>query len=119
MAEPTGRTRGGADEKALGTEHREPLEGPPLERFRFVCRSCDKMYSSGFHPVCVCGGMVDVEYAVSRVRLREATNPLVRFFELLPIQSESSLCWLGDGNTPTVHARGIGGSHTTMLLEAS
>jgi threonine synthase len=52
--------------------------------------------------------MVDVDYDVSRVELRDDRNPLLRFFDLLPVRDESSLCWLGEGNTPTVHARALG-----------
>lgn len=52
--------------------------------------------------------MVDAEYDIERVHLREDKNPLLRFFDLLPLRRESSICWLGDGNTPTVHARTLG-----------
>jgi threonine synthase len=79
-----------------------------MERFRIACRSCGQVFTSGFHPVCTCGGMVDAKYNVDRVHLRNSANPLVRFFDLLPIRDEANLCWLGEGNTPTVHARALG-----------
>jgi len=79
-----------------------------MERFRIACRSCGQVFTSGFHPVCNCGGMVDAKYNVDRVHLRNSANPLVRFFDLLPIRDEANLCWLGEGNTPTVHARALG-----------
>ncbi len=79
-----------------------------MGRYRAICQSCGREYAGGFHPVCECGGMVDVEYLLREVRLRESRNPLERFFDLLPIRHEENLRWLGDGNTPTVHARALG-----------
>lgn len=52
--------------------------------------------------------MVDNRYDIGRIRLRENGNPFLRFFDLLPIRDEASLRWLGDGNTPTIHARSLG-----------
>lgn len=79
-----------------------------MERFRIVCRSCGQVFTQGFHPVCKCGGMVDVKYNLDRVHLRDSGNPLIRFFDLLPLRDEASICWLGEGNTPTRHARALG-----------
>jgi threonine synthase len=79
-----------------------------MTRFRIVCRACRKPFPVGFHPVCDCGGMVDVDYALDRVHLCDNPNPLLRFFDLLPLRHESSVCWMGEGNTPTVHARALG-----------
>ncbi len=79
-----------------------------MERFRMTCRLCQETYASGFHPVCQCGGMVDVRYALDQVRITNDANPLIRFFDLLPLRSKSSICWLGEGNTPTVLARDLG-----------
>ena len=79
-----------------------------MGRYRAVCQSCGREFASGFHPICDCGGMVDVEYPLHEVRLRESRNPLERFFDLLPVRHEENLRWLGEGNTPTVHARALG-----------
>ena len=79
-----------------------------MERFRIVCRSCGDVFTKGYHPTCHCGGMVDVKYNLDRVHLRDSANPLLRFFDLLPLRDEASICWLGEGNTPTVHARALG-----------
>jgi threonine synthase len=76
--------------------------------FQMACRTCGETFGAGFHPVCKCGGMVDVDYPLYRVELRDDPNPLIRFFDLLPIRSESSICWLGEGNTPTILARELG-----------
>jgi threonine synthase len=74
-----------------------------------ACRSCGKDYTgTGFQATCECGGMVDVDYPLHHVELKEDRNPLLRFFDLLPVRKAESLCWLGEGNTPTVHARALG-----------
>jgi threonine synthase len=52
--------------------------------------------------------MVDVDYPLHHVELKDDRNPLLRFFDLLPVRKPESLCWLGEGNTPTVHARALG-----------
>src|SRR5437773_12186944 len=78
--------------------------------FRTVCQACGKTYPTGYHPLCACGGMVDVDYVLGRARIRQETNPLLRFFDLLPLKEETSVRWLGEGNTPTVHAKALGKS---------
>lgn len=79
--------------------------------FRAVCQTCSRVYKSGFHPLCECGGMVDMEYDLSRVHIRDGErNPLLRFFDLIPIREEANIRWLGEGNTPTVHAERLGRS---------
>jgi threonine synthase len=53
--------------------------------------------------------MVDMEYDLTGARLRSRErNPLLRFFDLLPVRAERNLHWLGEGNTPLVHARDLG-----------
>src|ERR1051326_3923619 len=79
-----------------------------MGRYKLVCRSCQKAYTSGFHPTCECGGMTDPKYSLKNARVRDDKNPLVRFFDLLPVRRKTSLAWLGDGNTPTIHARELG-----------
>jgi threonine synthase len=75
---------------------------------RHTCVACGTQYPMGFHPFCdACGGMVDVEYALEKVRLKDSPNPYVRFAELLP------LTWLHDRlpvaiYTPMVHATRLG-----------
>jgi threonine synthase len=79
-----------------------------MGQFVGVCQSCGAEYGRGFHPVCSCGGLVDMQYDLPQVRLRGDANPLVRFFDLLPLRHEESICWLGEGNTPTRHAQALG-----------
>jgi threonine synthase len=78
-------------------------------KFKPVCQSCGRILSAQrFEPLCPCGGMMDMQYDLSRARVRDDPNPLLRFFDLLPLRRESSIRWLGDGNTPLVHARALG-----------
>jgi threonine synthase len=80
-----------------------------MGHFAMVCQSCNRVFTTaGFHSVCPCGGMVDAVYELDRVRLRDSRNPLLRFFDLLPLRNEESIHWLGEGNTPIVHARALG-----------
>ena len=73
------------------------------------CIACGTQYPSGFHPFCgACGGMVDVEYDLEKVKLEDSPNPYIRFAGLLPLTE------LHDGMpaatyTPLVHATRLGG----------
>jgi threonine synthase len=49
-----------------------------------------------------------MEYDLTDARIGDEVNPYFRFFDLLPLHDRFSICWLGDGNTPTVHARELG-----------
>jgi len=75
---------------------------------RHTCVACGIQYPVGFHPFCdACGGMVDVEYALEKVGLRDSSNPYIRFAELLP------MTWLPDRlpaatYTPMIHATRLG-----------
>jgi threonine synthase len=80
-----------------------------MGHFAMVCQSCGRAFvAPGFHTVCSCGGMVDPQYDLKQVRLEESRNPLLRFFDLLPLRQRESIHWLGDGNTPVVHAQALG-----------
>lgn len=80
-----------------------------MERFTPVCQTCGRTFADDvFNNVCPCGGMVDLQYRLDRLELADDPNPLLRFFDLLPIHRRESLCWLGEGNTPTVHATALG-----------
>jgi threonine synthase len=52
--------------------------------------------------------MVDPQYSLQNARIRDHQSPLLRFFDLLPVRKQSNLCWLGEGNTPTLHAQALG-----------
>lgn len=82
-----------------------------MSKNRFVptCQSCRRIFGyDTYTPVCFCGGMVDIRYDMRLIHLHDNPNPLLRFFDLLPVRDEANLCWLGEGNTPTIHARRLG-----------
>jgi threonine synthase len=80
-----------------------------MGRFTPVCQTCHKKLALGtFQNHCSCGGMVDMEYVMDRARVRPSSNPLLRFFDFLPLQRRTSVRWLGEGNTPLVHAQALG-----------
>jgi threonine synthase len=51
--------------------------------------------------------MVEVEYDLSRARIRECERPLERYFDLLPVRDPGNLLSVGEGNTPCVRARNL------------
>jgi threonine synthase len=52
--------------------------------------------------------MVDIEYDLHRARLHDSTNPLERFFDLLPVQRPESLLPQQAAYTPCVRATRLG-----------
>jgi len=73
------------------------------------CKYCRISLGRAFYARCPrCLGPTDSFYDLSRVVLVDDPNPLRRYFDLLPIESEASAIWLGEGNTPCVHAVDLG-----------
>jgi threonine synthase len=55
-----------------------------------------------------CGGAIDAIYDLRQVSIRNSPNPLLRYSGLLPVAREENLLWLGEGNTPCIHAKQLG-----------
>ncbi|MBF6541730.1 threonine synthase [Nocardia brasiliensis] len=73
------------------------------------CRACGYGVAAGFVPRCPrCAGATDVFYDLPRARIRDDGNPLVRWFDLLPLKDFRHAVWLGEGNTPLLWARELG-----------
>ena len=72
------------------------------------CVRCNKRPAAGFHPVCDCGGMIDVAYDLAGVVLHDSSNPLERYFDLLPLSDASRLPTERTEFTPCVHATKLG-----------
>jgi threonine synthase len=73
------------------------------------CRACGFRAEEGYVIRCPrCGSATDVLYDLSSARIRDSDNPLIRWFDLLPLADTERLHWLGDGGTPLVHARELG-----------
>ena len=80
-------------------------------RFGFRCLRCGTVYQNIGAQLCTnCRGAVDVFYNLNNVVIRSSANPLHKYFQLLPIQSEEHLLWLGEGNTPCFRAEDLGAS---------
>ena len=75
---------------------------------RHFCTSCDHPPERLFQTVCACGGMIDVEYRLDRVRLHDSPNPYVRFADLLPIGTASDRLPADARYTTARHARRLG-----------
>lgn len=79
------------------------------KRVFHVCTGCGASFPHGFTTFCDrCGAMIDVEYDLDRVELRESEDPLVRYFDLLPLESDEHLVRYGAGPTPCRHAERLG-----------
>jgi threonine synthase len=66
-----------------------------------------------YRPFCECGGMVEVEYDLGRVRLVKSKNPYIRFAGLLPIENLDERPPQDAPYSPTIHAKALG-SHLGM-----
>ncbi len=72
------------------------------------CVRCDKRLPHAFVAFCECGGMIDTEYALDRARIHDEPDPLLRYFDLLPIEDPSNILPAGLVTTPTLHATRLG-----------
>ncbi|HWP46992.1 MAG TPA: pyridoxal-phosphate dependent enzyme [Candidatus Limnocylindrales bacterium] len=73
------------------------------------CNQCQKTFPHAYTPKCTyCGGLVDIYYDLSRVKIYDSPHSLEKYFDLLPIQDSQNLLPLGEGNTPCVHAKALG-----------
>jgi len=77
---------------------------------RQFCTTCGKPPRLDYQPFCDCGGMMDVEYDLAKVELRDSPNPYVRFADLLPIRRSHDKLPAGARYTPAVHATRLGKS---------
>src|SRR5437867_789508 len=75
---------------------------------RFCCTACGKTVGDAYRPFCECGGMVEVEYELDKVRLVSSENPYVRFGDLLPIASTRAKFPQDARYSPTIHAKALG-----------
>jgi len=74
---------------------------------KHLCVSCKNEITTGFHPFCDCGGMIDVKYPLEKVHLNDSPNPFIRFAELIPVENLRDR--LPDTRfTPVIHATRLG-----------
>ena len=68
------------------------------------CIRCNKQHPHAFRPFCDCDGLIDTEYDLTRVTFHDHSNPLIRYFDLLPLEDPANLLRLPLTQTPCVHA---------------
>jgi threonine synthase len=82
---------------------------PQTGRAERRCVLCARVHAHEAIGRCLsCQGALDVFYDLSATTLRASPNPLLRYFELLPITRPEDVLWLGEGNTPCFRAEGLG-----------
>ncbi|WP_017812055.1 threonine synthase [Paenibacillus shenyangensis] len=80
------------------------------------CPVCDNEYDlHEIHQLCECGAPLLVEYDLERLQqevdiqlLKERSNDLWRYHELLPVASEENVVTLGEGMTPLLNMPRLG-----------
>ena len=73
-----------------------------------VCLECEATADAFVNKCKACGGAIDVLYALEKVEWRgcdASPNPMRRYRELLPVDDEEDLVWLGEGNTPCISVK--------------
>ncbi len=82
---------------------------PPADKLTLACVRCGRTYPWSLTLLCpACGGLVDVDYDLSRAQIGSEGPPLARYFDLLPITSRENVIDGGEGNTPCRHAVELG-----------
>lgn len=76
---------------------------------RLHCLRCQREYPRQFLAFCKeCQGAIDVAYDLDRARFHDSEDPLVRYFDLLPIANPENLVPADLRRTPLVHAKSLG-----------
>lgn len=77
--------------------------------FALLCVLCGRPGTEDRQNRCAdCGGAIDAVHDLRDVRIGQSPNPLLRYFDLLPLRGPASAAWLGEGNTPCIHAERLG-----------
>lgn len=76
------------------------------DKFTIQCNRCGAPAADPFALACACGGLIDAEYDLARVRLHDRDDPNQRFAGLLPVRDAALLA--PGRPTRTVHATSLG-----------
>lgn len=83
-----------------------------MDRLFLECRECKMQYETSFKYVCdECFGPLDVKYNfpnISKDAFAGRQQTYWRYFEMLPIESKSSIVDIGAGMTPLIKAERLG-----------
>jgi threonine synthase len=78
-------------------------------KLKHSCVVCGKEYPNTFDIFCDnCNGFIDIDYDMNKVTIKQDNNPLLKYFDLLPVLQQDNLTWIGCGNTPCIHAKTLG-----------
>lgn len=78
-------------------------------KYKQICINCGKEFSNGFQTLCDhCNSLIDIEYEISKVNIKNDSNILIKYFDLLPIKKKENIIWNGCGNTPCFRAENLG-----------
>ena len=81
----------------------------PQPKLSLTCVRCGRGYPWSLTLICPdCGGLVDIDYDLSRVAIARDGPPMHRYFDLLPLASRDNIIDGSEGNTPCRHARELG-----------
>jgi len=76
--------------------------------FEIRCTGCGKPFPHVFMPFCdVCNNITEAFYDLGAVKIHEASNPYVRFRDLLPVHDDALLPDTAS-YTPVIHAKALG-----------
>jgi threonine synthase len=80
-----------------------------MTRYLWSCLRCGRTEPDLTRLRCRhCAGGIDSTYDLDRVVLRGGTSSLHRYGDLLPLREPEKAAWLGEGDTPCVHADALG-----------
>ena len=77
------------------------------EYYTLRCKDCGSDQSASFASFCTeCSGLIEAQYDLGQVTLRDSDDPHRRYFDLLPVRDETLLA--PGLRTRTVHAKNLG-----------
>src|SRR6185503_14026983 len=86
--------------------HRTERRGKMAEHYTLKCKACGAEQPANYAPFCACGGLIEAQFDLDNVRLRDSDDPHQRYFDLIPVRDERLLA--PGLRTRTVHARNLG-----------
>ncbi len=77
-------------------------------KFKVICVDCNALQSTPYSPSCEhCGGLTEAVYDLTKVQLKDSSNPYERYFDLIPVLNSGFLP-KNSTMTPMIHAKALG-----------
>ena len=61
------------------------------EHYTLKCKDCGAEQSANYASFCACGGLIEAQFDLDNVRLRDSDDPHQRYFDLIPVRDERLL----------------------------